>query len=227
MVRIILHVLLAIGCFTSFEAVAYPAFDGNAPHADDVGSDIETPTPVSRKVLRYSERVLKKYDKNGNGTLQPDEYAQMRGTPGSADLDGDATITLEEFAQYVADFGARRNLCLVVPVMDLGKEVPPLLHPTTPPAIDDEQDLASGDMRSSANDPRRDRRFFVPSSRLPAGLPDWFRARDTDGDGQLTIAEFAAEGSKTQLDQFALYDRNGDGMMTADEYIRASKTARP
>ncbi|MEE8451964.1 MAG: hypothetical protein V3R99_08615 [Thermoguttaceae bacterium] len=175
--------------------------------------------------------MLKKYDKNGDGTLQPDEYASMRGTPGSADLDGNATITLEEFAQYVADFGAGRNLCLVVPAMDLGKEVPPLLHPTTPPAIDDEQELSSGSMgagsrgvRSIPADLRRDRQFFVPRSRLPAGLPDWFLQRDTDGDGQLTIAEFAAEGSKTQFDQFALYDLNSDGVMTAAEYMRATKT---
>ncbi|HYW79577.1 MAG TPA: hypothetical protein VE890_08370, partial [Thermoguttaceae bacterium] len=165
--------------------MAYPAFGENAQYADAVGPDIETPRPVSQKVLRYSERVLKKYDENGNGTLQSDEYAQMRGAPGTADLDGDATITLDEFARYVTDFGSQRNLCLVVPAMDLGKEVPPLLHPTTPPAGGDIQETAadagSGEMQSIPNDLRRDRQFFVPSSRLPAGLPDWFLQRDTDG----------------------------------------------
>jgi len=57
---------------------------------------------------------------------------------------------------------------------------------------------------------------------LPAGVPDWFRERDADGDGQLTFGEFAADGSAAQRKVFERYDPNGDGVVTAEELSRSS-----
>ncbi|MHB8901641.1 MAG: EF-hand domain-containing protein [Thermoguttaceae bacterium] len=60
------------------------------------------------------------------------------------------------------------------------------------------------------------KRFVTPAARLSA-LPDWFRAGDADGDGQLTLAEYAPDSQKARLTEFARYDRNNDGVLTAQE----------
>ena len=55
-----------------------------------------------------------------------------------------------------------------------------------------------------------------PQSRL-AALPDWFRTGDANGDGQLTVAEYTPDSEKARLAEFARYDRNNDGVLTAQE----------
>ncbi len=62
----------------------------------------------------------------------------------------------------------------------------------------------------------RSKRFVTPKSRL-AGLPGWFLAGDTNGDGQLTVAEYAPNSEKARLADFARYDRNNDGVLTDQE----------
>lgn len=60
------------------------------------------------------------------------------------------------------------------------------------------------------------KRFVTPKSRL-AGLPEWFSARDMNGDGQLTVAEYTPGSEESLLDQFNRYDRNKDGVLTPQE----------
>ncbi|NLS90744.1 MAG: hypothetical protein GXX96_00985 [Planctomycetaceae bacterium] len=67
-----------------------------------------------------------------------------------------------------------------------------------------------------ATSPANSKRFVTPKSRL-AGLPEWFLARDANGDGQLTAAEYAPNSEKSALADFARYDRNNDGVLTPQE----------
>ncbi len=53
-------------------------------------------------------------------------------------------------------------------------------------------------------------------------LPTWFFERDQNGDKQIEMAEFTDEWTPAAADEFASYDTNGDGIITADE-ILASK----
>ena len=69
----------------------------------------------------------------------------------------------------------------------------------------------------------RERKFNVPARRLPTGLPNWFTLRDEDGDGQLTLSEFAPKPKASDLEEFRRYDLNDDGVITAEECVRAMK----
>jgi Ca2+-binding EF-hand superfamily protein len=55
------------------------------------------------------------------------------------------------------------------------------------------------------------------------GLPPWFRALDRNGDGQITVQEWQKGGRP--LDEFSRYDLNDDGIITAEEMLRALKNA--
>jgi hypothetical protein len=68
-------------------------------------------------------------------------------------------------------------------------------------------------------------RFFVAPARLPQGVPAWFAARDLDGDGQLTLSEFAPHPVQADIDEFNRYDLNHDGVITIDEVLRVGTPA--
>jgi hypothetical protein len=58
-------------------------------------------------------------------------------------------------------------------------------------------------------------------------LPDWFRKGDRDGDGQLTLAEYAGVGSASADKEFARYDRNRDGLITPRELLGPAAFSKP
>ena len=71
---------------------------------------------------------------------------------------------------------------------------------------------------------RRDTKFFVPAGRLPSGLPNWFYSQDKDGDGQITLAEYAPSVTASSLAEFERYDRDRDGVITASECAPRAKS---
>ena len=80
-------------------------------------------------------------------------------------------------------------------------------------SVDDDELLDSllNDMDESAV-----REYAAPPQVL-RGAPVWFLARDKNGDGQLTILEFAPNLSQRSLALFGRYDADGDEIITADE----------
>jgi len=195
----------------------------------------EVPIPV--KIFRYSQRLVRQYDRNRDGRLDEAEWRQMQGNPRVADSDRDGVITVTELANRVARYGVRRKIRLM-PSLSGGRIVlPSLLSPTTGPDSTSVADRtappkdggrsAAGN-ESAAGSPSgrgvgRQARYFVPRTRLPQGLPAWFSLRDADGDAQLTMAEFAPKATQSELDDFARYDWNGDGVVTAQECVRGPK----
>src|SRR5262249_43266124 len=61
-------------------------------------------------------------------------------------------------------------------------------------------------------------------AKKPDGLPGWFSDLDTDKDGQVSHMEWR-KGGKTD-DEFEKYDRNGDGLVTAEEVLFALRVAQ-
>jgi len=194
------------------------------------------PRATPAKIIRYAQTLLSKYDTDSDGRLNENEWTKMRGDPQQIDRNGDAIVALEELIQHVVQHGARRKIRLMTPLAPSDEPLPPLLNPTTAarPAdaasAPDDQPKPEGsppaDVPASGNDPRRSMKFYMPASRLPQGLPPWFLDRDADGDGQLTMAEFAPQATASQIGEFARYDLDADGLLTANEYLRAVKAGK-
>ena len=60
---------------------------------------------------------------------------------------------------------------------------------------------------------------------MPKGLPDWFLEKDANGDGQITMAEYTDNWTPEKVAEFARYDLNHDGIITAAECLKVEKAA--
>lgn len=192
----------------------------------------EDPRRISAKVVRYAQRLVHSYDRDGDGQLGQQEIQAMRGAARQADLNHDGVITVEELTRFIADYGQNRRIRLLPPQPGDLVEMPPLLNPTTgqaaapaakagagtPPAAASPAPAEAPAPAPEAAKPRESK-FYVQPARLPAGLPDWFLARDLDGDGQVTISEFSPKNIPAELQQFKQLDRDGDGVITPAECI--------
>lgn len=84
--------------------------------------------------------------------------------------------------------------------------------------------FSGGDRRGSGGSGDRPKRFLRPSERLPDGLPSWFARSDTDGDGQVMMAEYSTSWSDSKAAEFMRYDVDGDGVITPKEALAAEKS---
>ena len=75
---------------------------------------------------------------------------------------------------------------------------------------------------SPAPAPRKPARFLTARERLPKGLPDWFLEK-ANSDGQVTMAEFTDDWTLEKVREFARYDLNHDGIITAAECLKVEK----
>jgi hypothetical protein len=160
--------------------------------------------PVPAKILRYAERLVQQYDANGDGVLQKDEWQKVRGSPDRIDANRDGLISVNEFAQYIYRYGQSIANAPAMP---------------TPAAAEDASD------RVVHRAPRLPQKFHVSRASLPPGLPEWFTTRDADGDGQITMPEFAPSPSRADVVEFNRFDRNHDGVITAEELVGPGKPA--
>jgi hypothetical protein len=182
---------------------------------------------VPARILRYAGRLIRKHDSNQDGQLQEKEYSGFLRKPALTDVNGDGILTLAEIAGRVAYYSRNRAVRIIPPASNpLVAENRDGSVATGQPGA--EADGSSGSSATNAGAPaerRRDLRFFVPKQRLPKGLPSWFVARDTNGDGQLTLAEFSSSPTSADLQRFGTFDANGDGVITAAECTRSTKRA--
>lgn len=239
----LLLALLVAGPFTA-EARGQDAPSSQpAPRAPNSTSDTNrlngTPDGISGKVLRYAAKLVAKHDADLDGRLQEPEWRRMSGTPRLADLDGNGILTVEELAQRVASYSRQRTLRLM-PARRSSDQAPLASEsepnsgeensPTDTPTVDQvaveppsEVAPALGPPASGErNERRRDRKpkpFYVEPSRMPKGIASWFRERDANGDGQVSMVEFSSKWSQAEALEFARYDKNGDGIITPDEAV--------
>jgi Ca2+-binding EF-hand superfamily protein len=60
-----------------------------------------------------------------------------------------------------------------------------------------------------------------PAAKAGSGLPDWFTTLDLDNDKQISLFEWRQAGRPVA--EFQDMDLNGDGLLTAEEYLRWAK----
>ena len=86
-------------------------------------------------------------------------------------------------------------------------------------SVDDEEilDVLLTDMDGSSI------REYAAAPEEVIGVPVWFLARDANGDGQLSLREFAPNLTAAAVAQFGKLDANADGLITAEEIRAATK----
>ena len=150
-----------------------------------------------RRFAMMARALMFQNDKNKNGRLEKSEWSKLKGNPTASDVDKDGVLTKEELAKHLAGYGSRE------------KDV------TKPRKKASRSRSASSDKKSY--------RFLTPHERLPDGLPVWFAEKDENGDGQLSLREYAGSVTNAKVRKFQQFDVNNDGMLVAKEYLQATK----
>lgn len=172
------------------------------------------------RVARYAEGLLKQYDTNKDGILQRDEWSKMRGEPHKADRDGNGLVTKDELAAQLADYSKGRSGGSSSTSGGGSSGGSGSSQSSTGSSYQSPGSYGSRSPASGSTSTRgtvKTYRFLSPLERLPQGLPDWFTRNDADGDGQIAMAEFATSWDDERAAEFARWDRNNDGLITAKE----------
>jgi Ca2+-binding EF-hand superfamily protein len=203
------------------------------------GSSSSSGQADDARIRSYAMSLMKRYDKNGDGVLDKSEWSQMSGDPEKYDRNHDGKITLDELVDGLKnwnrpsdDSSAAKPAAASVAASNAG---PPAAGSSAVPTGDTTASVAGtqggrnggpGNRRDGANgrnpSASSGKHYLGPKDRLPEGLPDWFNSSDADGDGQVSMHEFASPLTEEKIAEFAKYDLNGDGFITADEVLKVS-----
>jgi Ca2+-binding EF-hand superfamily protein len=187
---------------------------------------------IDSRVRNYAAALLRKYDKNHNGQLDREEWSELSGDWKSADLNGDGIITLDELTAWLMNRSRSRSqssssTSSSSSTATTTSSSAATTSSTAAPAVTATAASGTATTPATAGGPtnvlRRSYHFLTPSERLPSGLPEWFRRKDVNGDGQVTMAEFSDTWNEAVAAEFAKYDLNGDGVITAQECLEAQR----
>lgn len=142
----------------------------------------------------YARKLVERYDKNNNRILERDEWKEMRGSPEKADFNGDGRITVDELSRR---FGGN------------SKTASDKKKANSPKASEEDE----SNSRSSY-------RFRTAVDRVPRDARAWIKKYDKDENGQVAMSEFSRQWSDRKVREFERFDSNGDGVITATEYLR-------
>ena len=162
--------------------------------------------PVTPADLKEAEERMARYDRNKDGYLSGDEISRRwTGNPMDFDRNGDGKLSLSELAVRAARLRvAQQEVTATNNRRDTDRRR--------------DREVQSGEIP----DPYNGRQSFATTRRgLPEGLPSWFADKDTDGDQQVSMAEFASRWTPALIDEFESFDLNGDGFITPQECLAA------
>jgi hypothetical protein len=104
----------------------------------------------------------------------------------------------------------------------------PMATPAThssPPKADQTHSEAAATADPPADSPKRtgpkSGRFLTPFERLSKDMPEWFREKDENRDGQVEMAEYASDWTAELVEEFNRYDLDRDGVITPSECLKA------
>jgi len=155
---------------------------------------------------RYANSLIKRYDENKDGVLDKSESGEMRGYLKDSDRNNDGVITKEELIERLLDYSKN-----------------PAKYRQSRSSSASKPENTESSSASPDPDRRKTYRFLTPTERLPKGLPDWFARKDADGDGQVTMAEYASEWTDAKAEEFVGYDLDGDGLIRPSECLEVER----
>jgi Ca2+-binding EF-hand superfamily protein len=156
---------------------------------------------VTEEDEREAAERLRRYDRNRDGYLTSQEVSRFSGNPMDFDRNRDGKLSQSELA---VRYARRRE----------GEE----LARKDDRRDDRRQREREVEIPNVFND-RKSYRVINPRS-LPEGLPGFFTDKDSNGDGQVSMAEFSDVWTDDVVAKFFESDFNRDGVITADEALR-------
>ena len=186
------------------------------------------------------EDSFRRMDRNQNGQIDPDEVPSfLRDMYTKAGLDVSRPISQQEFLQGSQKI--REQFEQARTSGDFSQFRRPDSGGGGPPSFPSRSESDRGDGRrseESGRDERRDdrdrgrderrdsstsgkssKKSAKPKERVTKELPADYRDKDKNGDGQIGLYEW----DRKAFAQFYALDRNGDGLLTPDELIAATK----
>lgn len=202
--QIVLPVVLKFGerpPTNGASATAKPAAPSNSN-----GSSSRSSGEGDERMRRWAEAMIRQNDRNHNGKLERNEWGGLRGDPRQTDRNHDGVITREEMERQLSSYrrgggsgGDSRS------------------------SHGDSRASRSSRSDSDNSDRRKSYRLSSPTERLPDGLLPWFVQRDSNGDGQVAMAEFYSSWTNARALEFTQFDLNGDGVITPKECLASKK----
>jgi hypothetical protein len=198
-------------------------------------------SPLVPKVARYCQRILDQLGQEDPRGLPLELWPDGRESAEAWDLNQDGYLSARELAETIQKYARHRSLRVLAipPPASAGASNGRLPDaPPQGPAIGDSAELPSEQVKPSevgssakgdsppitppsrSSRSRQEAVFQVAPSRLSAGAPSWFLDLDKNGDGQLTLSEYAPEPTGQSIAEFRRLDWNNDGVITLEEARR-------
>jgi hypothetical protein len=172
---------------------------------------------TSMNMTDYAKSLVKQHDNNGNMMLDGDERRELRGRAALADSNNDNVITIDELVAQLSTSSSSTSSSSSRGSEDTSdesserrdRERSSFSFRRGDRDRDSEGERSSGDSNAAVakrvftgsvggsqtgkddKNKRRTYRFTPPAERLPTGLPSWFKSRDANGDGQVSMSEYS------------------------------------
>jgi Ca2+-binding EF-hand superfamily protein len=189
-----------------------------------------TSSQYQDRYKRYADSLLKRYDENKDGFLKKDEWGRVRNAE-EADKNKDGVLTVDELAEQLKGLSSPSTRS--TSTSSESSRTSSRRDERSSSSRDDRSDRSSrsrstersrdrgGDRESRADQERRSYRALTAHERLPSGLPSWFTDKDKNVNGQIEMAEYTSSWSDAKVKEFAEYDLNDDGVITAVECLKS------
>lgn len=167
-----------------------------------------------------AKRTLGRYDRNKDGRLDREETRRGRWSddPTVYDQNGDGALSKRELSVRYA----KRRLAKDEENSQRDRE-----RQSNRDRRDRDRDgnRDRKEKKEDNEDERKSYRFLTASERLPQGIPDWFREKDSDQDGQVGMGEYAVEWDDETVAEFTGLDSDANGLVSPSEALQSSGTS--